>query len=98
MLAWDVALHTDHRLAAVAMFSGARITADAWQSRYETRRGMPAFISHGRSDRDLDFFATQAFKDDLVAAGVRVEWCPFDGGHEIPLPALRAFKKFLKEL
>jgi len=98
MLSFDLAFRTDHSLAALAMFSGARIAEPIWCSLYRTRAGLPTFMSHGRSDPDLAFSAAERFKDDLVGAGLHVDWCPFDGKHEIPLVALRAFKKFLKEL
>jgi len=97
MLACELAWRTDRPLAALAIFSGARIAQDLWRPRLATRAGLPVFMSHGRSDPDLSFVAAESFKDELVAAGLRVEWCPFDGGHEIPLVVLRAFKKFLKE-
>jgi len=97
MLSCDVALRTEQPLAALAIFSGARIAASEWAPLLARRAGLPVFMSHGRSDPDLSFAAAEAFKDDLVAAGLRVEWCPFDGGHAIPLVVLRAFKRFLKE-
>ncbi len=98
MLSCDLALRTDHPLAAIAIFSGARIAAEEWRPRLATRAGLRVFMSHGRADPDLSFVAAESFKEELEGAGLRVEWCPFEGGHEIPLVALRAFKKFLKEL
>jgi predicted esterase len=53
-------------------------------------------MSHGRSDPDLSFAAAETLKCELVRAAWNVTWCPFDGGHEISLAPLRAFKKFLK--
>jgi phospholipase/carboxylesterase len=69
-----------------------------WRPRFRARAGLPVFISHGRTDSNLSFTATESFKDELVASGLDVSWCPFDGGHEIPLVALREFKKLLKRL
>jgi phospholipase/carboxylesterase len=59
---------------------------------------MRAFLSHGRADSDLAFTAAERFEADLRAAGWRVDFCPFDGGHEVPLVALRGLKRFLKSL
>jgi phospholipase/carboxylesterase len=98
MLASDLVLRTDFALAALVLFSSARICADAWRPLYEKRAGLPVFMSHGRSDPDLSFAAATRYKDDLTRAGLRVEWVPFDGGHEIPLVAWRGFKRFLQEL
>jgi len=98
MLACDLALRTDREIAAFVQLSGARICAHEWAPLLAKRAGLRAFLSHGRSDHDLSFEAAERFKDDLVGAGWNVQWCPFDGGHEIPLVVLRALKKFLKEL
>ena len=97
MLTTDLALRSDRPIAALVQLSTARITADAWIPRLASRRGVRLFKSHGRSDRDLSFAWAESFKDELVSAGWNVEWCPFDGGHEIPLRVLRALKKFLNE-
>jgi phospholipase/carboxylesterase len=95
MLSCELALRTQRPLAGVALFSGARITASAWRQRYGSRRGLRVFVSHGRSDGDLSFAAAESFQRELAEAGWDVTWCPFDGGHEIPLVAWRAFKRWL---
>jgi len=95
MLSCDLALRSQRPLAGLALFSGARIAADAWRSLYGSRHGLRAFVSHGRSDADLSFAAAESFHTELAAAGWDVTWCPFDGGHEIPLVAWRAFKRWL---
>ena len=96
MLSCDWALRTPHPPEALVQLSGARICADAWRAWMSKRPDMRAFVSHGRADDDLSFAAAEAFQGDMVAAGWEVTWFPFDGGHEIPLPALRALKKFLR--
>jgi phospholipase/carboxylesterase len=95
MLSCDVALRSPRPLAGLALFSGARIAAGAWRSLYASRRGLRVFVSHGRSDADLSFSAAESFQRELADAGWEVTWCPFDGGHEIPLVAWRAFKRWL---
>ena len=109
MLACDVVLRTGRPVAGVVILSGARICASAWNPRLAAhgrdraaagglgRGGLPVFVSHGRRDAHLSFAAADAFQKDLAAAGWRVTWRPFDGGHEIPLVVLRALKKFLRE-
>ncbi len=54
------------------------------------------FQSHGRQDRELSFSAAQALAADLATAGASHTFLPFEGGHEIPLPVLRALKKFVR--
>ena len=95
MLSCELALCTARPLAGLVLFSGARIAADAWRARYGSRRGQRVFVSHGRSDGDLSFAAAESFQRELADAGWDVTWCPFDGGHEIPLVAWRAFKRWL---
>lgn len=98
MLAFDVALRTPRAIKALVQFSGCRIARRRWDPRLTARAGMRAFVSHGRFDDDLSFEATEAFVTDLVAAGWNIDFCPFDGGHEMPLPVLRRLKAFLRSL
>ncbi|HTQ04316.1 MAG TPA: hypothetical protein VMI54_10685 [Polyangiaceae bacterium] len=98
MLAFDLALRTKRPLAGLVQLSGCRIAARIWDPLLTSRRGTRAFISHGRQDPDLAFAAADAWQRDLTAAGWRVDFFPFDGGHETPLGALRALKKFLRSL
>jgi phospholipase/carboxylesterase len=98
MLALDLALRDARPLSAVVQLSGCRIAERLWNPRLETRRGLPAFISHGTQDPDLCFQATARFQDDLRRAGWSVDFFPFEGGHETPLPVLRRLKKFLNGL
>ena len=98
MLAFDVALRSKQPLAAVVQLSGARIAKRLWDPLLSDRAGTRAFISHGRSDPDLAFQATARFDADLRAAGWRTDFCAFDGGHAVPIVALRGLKRFLRGL
>jgi phospholipase/carboxylesterase len=98
MLACELALRSPRPLAGLVLFSGARIMATRWKSLYECRRGLRVFVSHGRKDDDLSFSAAESFQADLSASGWEVSWCPFDGGHEIPLVVWRSFKRWLASL
>ena len=59
------------------------------------RSGLPVFLSHGRRDDILPFEVADRFRHELEAAGLRVTWVPFDGGHEIPPPLLAEVERFL---
>ncbi len=98
MLAFDLALNSRRALSAVVQLSGARIAQRRWNPLLVRRAGTRAFISHGRSDPDLAFSAATRFGADLRTAGWGLEFCAFDGGHEVPLVALRALKRFLLSL
>jgi phospholipase/carboxylesterase len=68
---------------------------DEWLPLTNRLQGVPVFVSHGTQDLDLAFSAGEALRDFLSGAGANVTWIPFDGGHVIPLPVWRAFKRFL---
>jgi phospholipase/carboxylesterase len=96
ILSLDVAMHIKSPLAGLVMLSGGRVTAGDWASGFHRLKDLPILQSHGRQDRDLSFEAAQALGDDLTAAGADITWCPFDGGHEIPLAAWRELKRFIR--
>jgi phospholipase/carboxylesterase len=96
ILSVDLALRTPSRPDGLVLLSSGRVTASEWKPLLPSLRGIPVFQSHGRDDRELSFVAAQALSDDLVAAGARVTWVPFAGGHEIPLQVLRQLKKFIR--
>jgi phospholipase/carboxylesterase len=98
MLAFDIALRSERAILGVVQLSGARIAQRLWNPLLSKRAGTRAFMSHGRADSDLAFDAAERFDADLRAAGWLVDFCAFDGGHEVPLVALRGLKRFLKGL
>ncbi len=97
MLAFDLALQSQRPIAGLVQLSGARIARRLWNPRLAQRAGTRAFISHGRQDTDLAFSACEDFARDLRGAGWVVDFCPFDGGHEVPIAALRGLKRFLRD-
>jgi phospholipase/carboxylesterase len=98
MLACDLALHESLDLAGMALLSTSRIAIDDWIPRLSTLRGLPVFVSHGRSDPDLAFAAGDALQSTLADAGATVTWLPFDGRHEIPLVVWRQLKRFIQSI
>jgi phospholipase/carboxylesterase len=95
MLALDVALHSDRALAGLVLMSGTHLAAKEWSKRYEQRRGLPVFMSHGDQDPMLPFDGAEGLGQTLVAAGLQVEWLPFRGGHGIPWEVVEAVGGFL---
>jgi phospholipase/carboxylesterase len=98
MLACDTLLHEAVRVDGLALFSSSRIALDDWRPRRAALAGLPVLVSHGRGDTDLSFAAGQALHDWLRESGCRTRWLPFEGGHEIPLPVWREFRRFLREI
>lgn len=85
-------------VAGVALLSSTCIALDEWQAQAPRLRGLPALVTHGRSDGDLGFFAGERLRGLLQAHGAEVAWLPFDGGHEMPLVVWRALKRFVHTL
>jgi phospholipase/carboxylesterase len=98
MLALDAALRGAYRPAGLVLCSASRIALRLWAPHARRLAGLPVLLSHGTRDPDLAFHAGEALRDFLLAAGARVEWLPFEGGHEIPLIVWRAVRKFLRTL
>ncbi|MEO7432878.1 MAG: hypothetical protein ABIR62_12830 [Dokdonella sp.] len=97
MLAMDHVLH-DGRADALALLSSSRVAFTQWQPRLTRLDQLPMLIAHGRDDRELGFTAGEGLRDAAMAGGARLEWLPFDGGHEIPLVVWRALRRFLRGL
>lgn len=98
MLATDVALHATRPPAALAILSGSLIARQEWVPLMKARSGLPVLQSHGRADPVLAFSIAEALRDELVAAGVDVEFLPFSGGHGIPGGVLAALGKLVQSV
>lgn len=98
MLALDVALHTKQAVAAVVVLSGTLVAGAEWVPLMPTLAGTPIFQSHGRQDPLLPFEVAELLRDQLVQAGVPVDWRPFDGGHTVPAAVLTELGAFLRKI
>jgi phospholipase/carboxylesterase len=95
MVACEVAFSSDEPLAALVILSGTPLDRAGWKSRMALRKGLPVFMSHGRTDNILPYDLAERLHADLVAAGLLVTFIPFDGGHEIPEEVVTALGAFL---
>lgn len=98
MVASEVAFDSDTPLSALVILSGTIVDERAWARHLHARRGLPVFLAHGRQDHTLPFEAADRLRGTLEAAGLRVTWFPFDGGHDIPAPVVVALNEFLARL
>lgn len=98
MLSLDVSLHRDAPPAGLLLMSGTLIAESLWQPRMARLAGVPVMQSHGRQDALLPFSVAEVLRDRLVAAGARLDWQPFMGGHEIPRSVVAAAAKLLREV
>jgi phospholipase/carboxylesterase len=98
MVASEVAFRSHVPLSALVILSGTLVDEGSWASHFSDRRALPVFLAHGRQDGTLPFAAADRFRQKLEAAGLKVTWCPFDGGHEIPATVVVALNEFLDRL
>ena len=96
MLALDVALHREQPPAALALMSGTLIAEAEWQPRLARLAGVPVLQSHGEHDPLLPFAVAEELRDRLRAAGARVTWHAFAGGHEIPPDVVAALAALVR--
>lgn len=97
MLATEVALRLEEAPAGLVLLSGTVINQEAWRERAPMRAGLRVFQSHGRSDPLLDFDAARELEALLTAAGLVVDFVPFQGGHGIPPELLPRLASYLSE-
>jgi phospholipase/carboxylesterase len=98
MVAGEVAFTSRVPLSALIVLSGTLVDEPVWARHFSERRSLPVFLAHGRQDRTLPFAAADRMRQSLVAAGLDVTWCPFDGGHEVPAAVVVALNAFLDRL
>ena len=98
MLATDVVLRSDREFGALAVLSGTLISHDEWLKLIPARHGLRVFQSHGRTDPVLPFDLAERLRDELTAAGLQVQFAPFNAGHGIAGPALDGLAKLIREV
>jgi phospholipase/carboxylesterase len=98
MLATDIVLRTDRPFGGLALLSSTLISHDEWLPLLSARKGLPVLQSHGRADTVLPFQLAERLRDELIAAGLPVEFVPFNGGHSIPSGALDGLTRMIVRL
>lgn len=98
MLATDVALNGQCKLAGLAILSGSLLKRSLWQKLAPSRRGLPVFMSHGMADPILPFAVAEQLEAMLRQAGLHVDFTPFSGGHGIPALVLSRLGAFARRL
>ncbi len=97
MLAMDTVLRSRRPVGGVGSLSGSLIASQDWVPRMPARRGLPAFVSHGRDDPRLPFALSEQLAAHLTEQGLRVRWVPHGGGHEMRASVARAFARFVAD-
>jgi len=95
MLATDLALRGEGGPAALAVLSGAPVSAKEWIELARTKPDLPIFQSHGRQDAILPYAWGESMRDLFQEAGLQVDFHPFEGPHGIPGEIARALADWL---
>ncbi|UJR80144.1 Phospholipase [Sandaracinus amylolyticus] len=98
MLALDVALHDPRPLAGIVLMSGTLVDEAAWRPRFASRRGLPAYVSHGREDDVLPFANAERLVERMREGGVDVRFRPFTGGHVATAETSTEIATFIREV
>jgi phospholipase/carboxylesterase len=69
--------------AGILAFSGFVPTVEGWEPSLADRRGLRAFVAHGRNDPIMDVGFARAARDLLEAGGIAVEYHESDAAHHI---------------
>jgi phospholipase/carboxylesterase len=81
--------------AGILAFSGFVPVVSGWTADFASRKGLPAFIAHGRSDRVIEVdFARQA-REALQSGGLAVTYEESDVGHQIDASQLPLARDWL---
>ncbi len=95
MVSTNLILRGQRRIAGLVIMSGTLLAEHEWTPLMPSRVGLPVFMSHGRYDPILPFELAEDLKTRFDKAGLKVEWVPFNGQHEIPRPALAGLSAFI---
>lgn len=98
MLALDVALRHERQVAGLVLWSTTLLARSEWEPLMPARAGLRAFMSHGRRDPLLPFVVSEHLRDQLIAAGWKVDWHAFGGQHEIPVASLDGASRLIREV
>lgn len=98
MMACQIALTLPDDVAAMLLFSGNCINFQVWSENAERHKKLPFIQSHGKDDPILGFKHAERLYGMLKGAGLKGEFIPFKGFHEIPLPVIREAAKFLEKI
>lgn len=95
MLTLETVRHLPHRLGGAVLFSGTLINEAQWRLPCENLTGLPIVQSHGLNDVVLPYSLALELRILLEAQGAQVDFVEFEGGHAIPLAAMKATQQLI---
>ncbi len=98
MLTCDLVMRTAFPCAGLIQLSGTLLAKQDWRPSVGKRAGLPVFLSHGVQDQVLPYVMAERLRDELIKAGLNMQWHGFQGGHEIPEPVLARLNGFISKV
>lgn len=98
MMTCQVALTLDQDVLGMILFSGTCINRKVWEQMAPAHKAIPFIQSHGKDDPILGFQHAEKLNQLLTKAGLKGQFLPFSGFHEIPMPVIREAEQFLDAL
>jgi len=98
MLSVDSLLHLPETPAGMCLFSGTLLNKNKWKGLLAKHKGLKVVQSHGRQDPILPFHLADTLKTIMEDSELNVTFIPFEGAHQIPENALRAYVEMLENL
>jgi phospholipase/carboxylesterase len=96
MVALDAFLRGGVRPAGLVVMSGTLVNEASWSPHSAALKDLPVVQTHGTLDELLPFDGAERLRDRLTAAGAKLTWVQFRGGHEIPPAALEAVARLVR--
>ena len=87
--------HLNFSPSAMVLLSGFLMAPSAFPTFAEPHK-VPFFQSHGKRDEVLPIEGAKKLYDKLTDSGLKGQWRPFGGGHEIPMDVIADLQKFLQ--
>lgn len=98
MIATEITLNQPEDVQGLILLSGALLDEANWKKKSSALAGKKILQSHGQNDSVIPFEASRRLHELLKAGGAEIDWLPFGGAHEIPMPVLKKAKIFLENI
>jgi len=98
MIATEIALNQPEDVSGLILLSGALLDEANWTRKAPGLKDKKILQSHGMQDTVIPFSASQRLNELLKAGGADIDWIPFGGAHEIPMPVLTKARAFLNSI
>jgi len=95
MVSCDAVFRAKKPVAGLCLLSGNLVAKSRLSTVISPEKCPKVFQSHGESDPVLSFASATDLKDLLVEQGVKVEFHPFKGQHEIPQDVCDSLGRFI---